>query len=161
MNDTLNWLLACCVCVFLIAFFLAKSSRESFRYNINDENGKNVLSVLTENLTRLTDSKKYAFSGELESLSRRCIMNEISFREGVKSFTENKQDVTLCLRDQRGEFYDMNSLMYVALHELAHVINDELQHTAKFRRIFEALLEHASGAGFYDPSKAFVRNYCL
>lgn len=161
MNETLYWSLACSIFVLLLAFFLSRASRESFRTTIDDENGRFLLNVLTEKLTRLTDSETYTFEGELEPLSRRQIMSEISFREGTTSYTENKQNVTLCLRNQNGEFYDINSLMYVALHELAHVINDELQHTAKFRRIFDALLAHAASAGLYDPSQAFVRNYCL
>lgn len=119
-----------------------------------------MLSILTKNLCDLTDYEKFSFTGDLEPLSRRQIMKEISFEEGHKSFTENKQRVTLCLRNQFGEFYDQNSLMYVALHELAHVLNDELQHTAKFKRIFDALLQHAAKNGKYDPSKAFVKNYC-
>jgi len=119
-----------------------------------------MLTKLTGQLRHLTDSSRFSFSGELEPLGQADIMNKITFEEGFKSFTENKQRVTLCLRDHYGQMYDQNSLMYVALHELAHVINDELQHTAKFRRIFEALLQHASANGMYDPTQAFVRNYC-
>jgi len=160
MNETLYLSLACGLFVLFLALWLSRSSRETFR-TVDDESGRMLLNTLTQNLASLTDSKKFVFVGELEPLSQRDIMSEISFREGTRSFTENKQNITLCLRNHSGEFYDTNSLMYVALHELAHVINDELQHTAKFRRIFDALLEHAAGVGLYDPSRAFVSNYCL
>jgi hypothetical protein len=144
--------------ILLIAFFLSKR-KETFRV-INDGKGQDILLRLTANLRYLTDPSKFSFNGELAPLARTNIMDNITFEEGFKSFTENKQRVTLCLRNQHGDLYDQNSLMYVALHELAHVVNDELQHTAKFRRIFDALLKHATANGLYDPTQAFVRNYC-
>lgn len=157
--NTFYWSIGCALFVLLVAFLLSRRTRENFR-SINDEKGKQMLNILTSNLNRLTDSSAHSFTGYLEPLSRRQIMQEISFEEGHKSFTENKQKITLCLRNQFGNFYDQNSLLFVALHELAHVINDELHHTEKFRNIFDALLEHAAKNGFYDPTKAFVRNYC-
>ena len=159
MNKTLYWYIGGALVAILAIFLLSRSKKEKFRI-INDEKGKTLLDQIKSSLTYLTDSSRFEFSDELEPLRNRNVMNEISLEEGFKSFTENKQRVTLCLRNQFGELYDQNSLMYVALHELAHVINDEVHHTKKFRRIFDALLKHASANGFYDPSKAFVKNYC-
>jgi len=109
----------------------------------------------------LVFDKKYKFSGVLKVLNNRNIMKEVKIAEGSKSFTINKKDVFLCLRDKDGKYYDVNSLMYVALHEMAHVICDEKNHTAKFTTIFKSVLQHASNLGLYDSSKPFVRNYCV
>ena len=45
----------------------------------------------------------------------------------------------MCLKDKNGKYYDDNMLNYVALHELAHVLCDEIGHTDKFYAIFDEL----------------------
>src|SRR5689334_25443726 len=48
---------------------------------------------------------------------------KIPLRAGDSAYTENKEVITLCLVDpDTNHFYDINTIMYVALHELAHVI---------------------------------------
>ena len=51
-------------------------------------------------------------------------------------------------------------LMYVAIHELGHVLCDEIGHTPKFHRIFRELLEKAENLKIYDPNIPIVMNYC-
>lgn len=77
-----------------------------------------------------------------------------------KSFTINKREVFLCLKDKNGRYYDDNMLIYVLLHELAHVLCDEIGHTDKFKEIFRTLLKRATLGGIYDPTKQPVDNYC-
>jgi hypothetical protein len=77
-----------------------------------------------------------------------------------KSLTINKQHVFICTKDEQGEYYSDNMLIYVILHELAHVLCDEVGHTDKFRKIFQELLDRAHDAGVYDPSIPPIDNYC-
>lgn len=77
-----------------------------------------------------------------------------------KSFTINKKHVYICSKDENGQYYDDNMLIYVILHELAHVLCDEVGHTEKYKVIFRSLLERAHKAGLYDPSNPPVDNYC-
>ncbi len=81
-----------------------------------------------------------------------------------ESFTLNKKRIYLCIKDERGNYYDDNSLMHVLLHEFAHVLCDEIDteddHKPKFRAIFASLIERASRAGIYDPAKPMIKNYC-
>jgi hypothetical protein len=103
------------------------------------------------------------FTGMLSGLNNRDIMSEIKILEGSKSFTINKRKIYLCLKDKKAgneNYYDYNSLIYVTLHEIAHVLCDELGHTKKFQLIFKELLEHAASLGQYDKKKEFVQNYC-
>lgn len=103
------------------------------------------------------------FTGMLSGLNQRNIMSEIKLLEGPKSFTINKKEIYLCLKDRKlgaENYYDYNSLIFVTLHEIAHVLCDELGHTKKFQMIFKELLEHASSLGLYDETKPFVKNYC-
>ncbi|NDE13739.1 hypothetical protein EBZ80_02295 [bacterium] len=87
-------------------------------------------------------------------------VESIDFFEGKKSYTINKKRIYLCLKDKNEEYYDQNMLLYVAIHELAHVLCDEIGHTAKFNRIFQEQLQRAVELGIYDPDKPIVRDYC-
>ena len=65
----------------------------------------------------------------------------IPLREGDSAYTENKAAITLCLKDPHtGTHYDMNTIMYVALHELAHMITPQQGHGAEFKKNFADLL---------------------
>lgn len=87
-------------------------------------------------------------------------VQDITFYEGNKSYTINKKKIYLCLRDKNKEYYDFNMLLYVAIHELAHVLCDEIGHTSKFNHIFHKLLEKAESIKIYDPNKPIIQNYC-
>jgi hypothetical protein len=87
-------------------------------------------------------------------------LDKLEFYESNKSYTTNKQKVHLCLKDRNGGYYSENMLMYVALHELAHVMCDEVGHTEKFYSIFQRLLDKAHDMGIYDPSIPIVKDYC-
>ena len=99
---------------------------------------------------------------ELRTKLAEChpIARKIKFFAGKKSFTVNKKDMTLCLKDENDEYYDDNMLMYVGLHELAHVLCNEIGHTEKFHSIFDSLLEKGGSLGLYDSSIPPVKNYC-
>jgi hypothetical protein len=88
------------------------------------------------------------------------IVETLKFFEGNKSYTINKERIYLCLKDENGSYYDPNMLMYVALHELSHVLCDEIGHTKKFHSIFHDVLEEATRKQIYDPSKPIIQNYC-
>lgn len=81
-----------------------------------------------------------------------------------KSFTINKKHIYLCLKDEKGNYYDDNSLMHVLLHEYAHVLCDEIdeerEHKPKFKRIFGDLIQRAKAGGIYDPDIPMIDNYC-
>lgn len=68
------------------------------------------------------------------------------------TYTENKSVIYLCVRDPRtGKYYDHDVVMYVALHELAHVLTKEEGHTKLFTRNFNRLLSEAQQEGIYHP----------
>jgi hypothetical protein len=87
-------------------------------------------------------------------------VESVQFYEGNKSYTINKKKIYLCLKDENNDYYDINMLMYVAIHELSHVMCDEIGHTPKFNKIFKENLERAEKLGIYDSSKPILSNYC-
>ena len=86
---------------------------------------------------------------------------QLDIREGSSSYTEDKSVIYLCLRDEKGNFYPFNTLIYVVLHEVSHLLNKkDYGHTAAFQKIFDQLLCKAAAAGLYDPSLPHPSNYC-
>jgi hypothetical protein len=75
------------------------------------------------------------------------------------SYSENKgEKIVICLRDKNDPpaypFVDMNTVMFVVLHEMAHLMTAELssgKHTPEFWANFRRLLEDASRIGIYTP----------
>jgi len=55
--------------------------------------------------------------------------------------------------------FDSNTLMYVALHELAHIGDDKWGHTDTFKRVFGVLFKEASRLYLWVPAPAGVY-YC-
>jgi len=88
-------------------------------------------------------------------------IKNLKLYKGEKSYTINKKKIYMCLKDQDGEYYPMNQLVYVFLHEFAHYINKEdVGHTQTFHDIFEKLLKDAEVKGIYNPNIPMVENYC-
>jgi hypothetical protein len=86
---------------------------------------------------------------------------KIPLREGKSAYTENKRVITLCLKDPFTDmYYDENTIMYVALHELGHVITPEVGHGPEFKRNFSILLRDGARIGIYDPRKEIPQTYC-
>jgi hypothetical protein len=88
------------------------------------------------------------------------VVEKLNFYEGDKSYTINKQDVYICMRDENGGYYDRNFLVYVVLHEISHALCDEVGHTQKFLDIFQQVVDHAAKLGVYDPRGRKIQNYC-
>ncbi len=88
------------------------------------------------------------------------VVDTLQFYEGDKSYTINKKDVHICMKDENGRYYDRNFLIFVILHEISHALCDEIGHTEKFGQIFDQVLKRAAVLGVYDPTKKKVENYC-
>lgn len=89
------------------------------------------------------------------------IFNNLKLYKGDKSYTINKNKTFLCLYDKNGEYYPINMLIYVLLHEVAHSINTkDIGHTEEFYKIFDQLLERATQLGIYNPSIPVIHDYC-
>jgi hypothetical protein len=66
------------------------------------------------------------------------------------SYTVNKGDeIAICLRSKKGKLHDLNLVMYVVLHELAHVVCPEVDHTELFKELFVFLLKIAIKLDIY------------
>lgn len=90
-------------------------------------------------------------------------ISKIKLLKGTASYTIGKRVIYLCTRDPtvtNSSVYDDNTLTYVFLHELAHVLNNEVGHGLKFRRIFALLLKRANRHGLYNENIPNDPQYC-
>jgi len=152
-----------------VSYQLSSKDGEIYRVNDSDDDtdaAADVLATVRQNLRRLVAGLEVGDAGELtreqqqrvgETLRRRferIRFSENPFRSpssSSTSFTVNKGDeVVLCLRDVASrDIHDLNTIMYVAIHELAHVACPEVGHTALFLRTFTYLLREAVRLGVY------------
>lgn len=143
------------VLVIFVCFTVKNQIRE--QYLQNDP----ILKGLVEKFKIFFNEYMEEWPRPLEMLNNRDIMNEILIYRGDKSYTINKKHVYICLKNEKGEYYDENMLTYVLAHEIAHTLCDEVGHTDKFHEIFENLLVHMTTAGLYNPSIPLQPDYCV
>lgn len=69
------------------------------------------------------------------------------------AYSVNKgEELAICLRDAKDDtFIDVNLILFVSIHELSHVMTDEVGHTPKFWNNMRFLLENAESLGIYIP----------
>lgn len=88
-----------------------------------------------------------------------CVEN-LKLYVAEKSYTINKDKIYLCLKDKNGEYYPINQMVYVLIHEIAHLINTkDVGHTEEFHRVFEELLAKATVMGVYNPNIPIIVDY--
>jgi hypothetical protein len=83
----------------------------------------------------------------------------------LTAYSENKgQKIAFCLNKQKNgkELIDMNTLTFVAIHELSHVMTKSIGHKQEFWENFKFLLEAAKEINIYNPVnyKDKPQDYC-
>ena len=72
----------------------------------------------------------------------------------LTAYSENKgEKIAFCLNKRKTEskLIDINTLTFVAIHELAHVMTTSEGHLQEFWTNFKFLLEQAKEANIYQP----------
>tara|TARA_B100000795_G_scaffold2296_1_gene1588 strand:+ start:2840 stop:3418 length:579 start_codon:yes stop_codon:yes gene_type:complete len=68
---------------------------------------------------------------------------------GYTSYSINKgEQIILCLRNEN-ELVDINTMMFVVLHEMGHLASNSIGHTEEFWNNFKWLLEESINIGIY------------
>jgi hypothetical protein len=82
------------------------------------------------------------------------------------AYSENKgEKIAFCLNSQKENnesLIDINTLTFVAIHELSHVMTVSIGHKQEFWDNFKFLLQNAKEAGIHDPAdyKKKPAEYC-
>ena len=84
--------------------------------------------------------------------SKRTSIYENDPNSNLTSFSVNKgEEMAFCLKSKKnGNFHEINLLMYVAIHEMAHVACPEVGHGDLFKKIFQFLVLRAMEIGIYN-----------
>ena len=83
----------------------------------------------------------------------------------LTAYSENKgEKIAFCLNKTKNGnvLIDLNTLTFVAIHELAHIMTKSVGHKQEFWQNFKFLLENAKSAGIYNPVdyKEKPESYC-
>ncbi len=122
----------------------------------------NTLAMIKINMIKLIDHLKININKfpdnfhhikDLISRTKTINIMETPHDEKFTSYTINKgEKIVFCLRSKILEqIHDMNTLMYVVIHELGHVGCPEYGHTPLFKKIFKFLLEQSIVIDIYTP----------
>ena len=134
------------------------------------EKTADLLASVADRLTQLVAHVKHKWGRRafvkrlLENFDARAIEETLPTSTFV-AFTENKgAKMAFCTttRKNAGKLIDLNTLTYVAVHELAHVASESLGHTSEFWKTFRTLLIEAARIQLYTPGdyRAKPVDYC-
>ncbi|MEO0236689.1 MAG: Wss1p-related putative metallopeptidase [candidate division WOR-3 bacterium] len=155
---------------------LVKSEYDQRYYLVRNLKDKDraayLLSMIRSNLVKLIDHLKYNYSNDerVDRLLKRFDPDQISENsaEGFyTSYSLNKgEKIVLCLRQRNSDeqLVDLNTMMFVALHELAHIMSESVGHTPEFWSNMTFLLKIAMSEPVriyqYEPYHQQPQEYC-
>ena len=92
-------------------------------------------------------------------------INETLPTSELTAYSENKgEKLAFCLNTTKDgdKLIDIQTLTFVALHELSHIMTKSVGHKQEFWQNFKFMLQNAKAAGIYDPVdyKKTPENYC-
>jgi hypothetical protein len=149
-----------------------KSTIDNKEYMVQDkddaQDAANLIATIRKKLVLLVEHLIKTTPGD----DSRIIMlksnfNPESLKEGVDnsgytSYSINKgEQIVLCLRN-KNKLMDINTMMFVVLHELTHIVTESIGHPPEFWENFRWILEESINIGIYqktDYSKESVE-YC-
>ncbi len=134
-------------------------------YKVRDlpdkQRAADLLATLRLRLTTLTDAlqQSYPNKPQVQRLVRNFRSDPNRFLESTPdaehtSYSVNKgEQVHFCLRQRDGgeSLVDENVMVFVAIHEMAHMITQSIGHDADFWNNFGWLLREAESRGLYRP----------
>jgi len=121
--------------------------------------GVNLLDNVNKKVIKLLKSMQEMYPNEDNVVRLRdgydpSVLHEILPCSEHVAYIENKGDkVALCLQLEKHEskFIDINTLMFVTLHEISHIATKSVGHTNEFRENFRFILDEAVKLNIYKP----------
>ncbi len=129
----------------------------------NKEEAVQLMSKIHGNLVKLVEHYKSEPAllqdppvSRLVSRFSSDVFVENDMHSNDTSYSENKgQKIVVCLRDKtkppQYPLIDQNTIMFVLLHEMAHLMTETIGHTQEFWTNFRRILEDAVKLGLYTP----------
>jgi hypothetical protein len=145
------------------------------KYCVRDRNKLELaadrLAHVNNNLNKLVNhlAKKYPTKENVKRLINGYNPKKIYETLPTSEFTaysENKgEKLAFCLdteKNSKGRLIDMNTLMYVALHEVSHIATKSIGHNDEFWDNFKFMITEAKEINIYNPIdyKTQPARYC-
>ena len=118
------------------------------------------LAKVNHNMKSLVEHCKNNFNSEerikrlTEGFNPKKITETLPTSE-FTAYSENKgEKIAFCLdteKNNKGKLIDLNTLTFVAIHELSHVASKSIGHTPEFWANFKFLLQEAEKINIYKP----------
>jgi hypothetical protein len=150
------------------------ASKDGNRYCVRErekmELAANLLADVTQKMKDTVDFVKQKHPEDprtirlVEGFNPKKI-NETLPTSELTAYSENKgEKLAFCLNKSKNgtKLIDMNTLTFVALHELSHIATKSIGHNQEFWQNFKWILENAKEAGIYSPIdyKKYPEEYC-
>jgi len=161
------------ICILSVFFYMNFVRQKLYLEKIRADNGTEYLvrnlpdKVEAANkLGKISDSLKNLVNSLGDSSSEKSAsIKQLTDKFNPKHITENipgsmyvaysvnkGEELSLCIREKNTEkFIDDNTIIFVAIHELSHIMTHETGHTPLFWDNMKYLLEKASSQGIYMP----------
>lgn len=130
----------------------------------------NLLASVTQKCKQLVEymKKKYPDDKRVQQLVKGFNPKKISETlptSTLTAYSENKgEKIAFCLNTTKegDKLIDLNTLTFVAIHELAHIMTTSIGHKQEFWQNFKFLLINAKEANIYQPVdyKKNPKQYC-
>jgi|TARA_B110000483_G_scaffold89069_1_gene109953 predicted metal-dependent hydrolase len=151
-----------------------KSSIDNNEYIVRNRDDKqeaaDILAKIRTKLEKLVNSMKVKYPNDesVNRMNRKFNADNISESGQSSQYTSysvNKgEKIVFCIRqkDEDQTFVDLNTIAFVAIHELAHVMSKSIGHTDEFWKNFKLLLQEAINIGIYDKENysQSPKDYC-
>jgi len=150
------------------------SSIDNKKYLVRNDDRKlesaNHMAEIQKRLYILTAHLKTNFPNDerIKILNKKYNPDNIS--ESMKSsiytsYSVNKgEKLVICIKekDANESLIDINTIMFVVIHEIAHIITTSIGHTKEFWNNMKFILEHAVKLGIYikESYKSSPKKYC-
>ena len=169
----LSLLMICLIALFLWTNFIrksvyltkVKSSIDNKEYMVrplpDKQEAADRLATLNQSLRRLCDHCVTVSQGkddeiikDANRLSRNYkgerIIEHIPGNRFVAHSVDKGRELSICIRDKKtNAFIDTNTVHFVAIHELAHLMTVSIGHPPEFWKNMKYLLEQAESIGLY------------
>jgi hypothetical protein len=141
-----------------------KSNRDGREYSVqnldNKQEAAEYLAKLRENLQKMIERYKSDPSAMMDPRIKTLVSRfnpenlvENDVNSDSTSYSENKGErIVVCIRDKTPpyDFVDENTVMFVLIHEMAHLMTLSVGHTPEFWTNFKRLLHDGVSVGIYS-----------
>jgi hypothetical protein len=118
-----------------------------------------LLAEMTARMNELVDHLKTTMPNDprvkllVKNFNPKRIVETLPTSEYTAYSEDKGKKLAFCLEEYKGKqkLIDLNTLMFVSLHEMGHLITVSIGHESEFWKNFQFLLKHANSLGLYEP----------